>query len=131
MTSARLLLRLARLASEALENQGVQLVLDIPIGIVLPLQRVRIQRVFNNLVSSAVEALSQGGEIRISAKRANKRVEVVLVDTGPGIPLSIRERLFEPFLTGKVGGWGSRCPVKRSSITAVRFGLSLEPGADS
>lgn len=44
-------------AAETLRNKGVQLVLDIPRGIVLPLQRSRIQRVFINLVSNAVEAL--------------------------------------------------------------------------
>ena len=69
----------------------------------LPLQRSRMQRVFINLISNAVEALSQGGEIRMSGKIADDRVEVDLEDTGPGIPLSIRDRSFEPFVTTDLG----------------------------
>ena len=117
------------LESEALGNKKVRLVLDIPMGIVLPLQRFRIQRVFNNLVSNAVEALSQGGEIHISAKTANNRVEVALVDTGPGIPVSIRDRLFEPFVTGKDGGWGLGLALSRQTILDHGGEIWAEPGA--
>ena len=119
-------------ASEALGMKGVQLVLDIPMGIVLPLQRSRIQRVFTNLVSNAVEALSQGGEIRISAKITDDRVEVDLEDTGPGIPLSIRDRLFEPFVTtGKHGGWGLGLALSRQAILDHGGEIWVEPGAGS
>jgi signal transduction histidine kinase len=104
-------------ASETLGNKGVQLVLDVPRGIVLPLQRSRIQRVFGNLVSNAIEALSQGGEIRISAKITDDCAEVDIEDTGPGIPLSIRDRLFEPFVTtGENGGWGLGLALSRQAI---------------
>jgi signal transduction histidine kinase len=119
-------------ASEALGNKGVQLVLDIPRGIVLPLQRSRTQRVFTNLVSKAVEALSQGGEIRISAKITDDRVEVDLEDTGPGIPLSIRDRLFEPFVTtGKDGGWGLGLALSRQAILDHGGETWAEPGVGS
>jgi two-component system, NtrC family, sensor histidine kinase PilS len=119
-------------ASETLRNKGVRLVLDIPRGIELPLQRSRIQRVFSNLVSNAVEALSQGGEIRISAKITNDCVEVVMEDTGPGIPLSIRDRLFEPFVTtGKDGGWGLGLALSRQTILDHGGEISAEPGSGS
>jgi signal transduction histidine kinase len=119
-------------ALEALGNKGVQLVLDIPRGIVLPLQRTRIQRVFTNLVSNAVEALSQGGEIHISAKITDDRVDVDLKDTGPGIPLSIRDRLFEPFVTtGKDGGWGLGLALSRQAILDHGGEIWAEPGAGS
>jgi signal transduction histidine kinase len=119
-------------ASEALGSKGVQLVLDIPRGIVLPLQRSRIQRVFTNLISNAVEALSQGGEIRISAKINDDRVEVDLEDTGPGIPLSIRDRLFEPFVTtGKDAGWGLGLALSRQVILDHGGEIWVEPGAGS
>jgi signal transduction histidine kinase len=114
--------------SEALRNKSVQLVLDIPAGIVLRLQRFRIQRVFNNLVSNSIEALSQGGEIRISAKTTNNRVEVDLVDTGPGVPVSIQDRLFEPFVTGKDGGWGLGLALSRQAILDHGGEIWAEPG---
>jgi signal transduction histidine kinase len=118
--------------SETLGNKEVQLVLDIPWGIVLPLQRSRIQRVFGNLVSNAVEALSQGGEIRISAKITGNCVEVVMEDTGPGIPLSIRDRLFEPFATtGKDGGWGLGLALSRQTILDHGGEICAEPGSGS
>jgi signal transduction histidine kinase len=117
---------------EALGNNGVQLVLDIPRGIVLPLQRTRIQRVFTNLLSNAVEALSHGGEIHISANITDNRVQVDLEDTGPGIPLSIRDRLFEPFVTtGKDGGWGLGLALSRQAILDHGGEIWAEPGAGS
>jgi signal transduction histidine kinase len=119
-------------ALEALGNKGVQLVLNIPRGIMLPLQRTRIQRVFINLVSNAVEALSQGGEIHISAKITDDRVQVDLEDTGSGIPLSIRDRLFEPFVTtGKDGGWGLGLALSRQAILDHGGEIWAEPGAGS
>jgi signal transduction histidine kinase len=119
-------------ASETLVNKGVRLVLDIPRGILLPLQRSRIQRVFSNLLSNAIEALTQGGEIRISAKITDDCVEVVMQDTGPGIPLSIRDRLFEPFVTtGKDSGWGLGLALSRQAVLDHGGEICAEPGSGS
>jgi phosphoglycerate-specific signal transduction histidine kinase len=89
--------------------------------------RLRIERVFFNLIANAFEAMPGGGKVRIGARKAGACVLVEVEDTGPGIPGCIRDRLFEPFVTsGKRDGlgFGSRSPVRLFAATAATFGLS-------
>ena len=67
----------------------------------------RLSRLLHNLCNNAVDAMPQGGAIRLRLSLAGTRAEVELEDTGPGIPAAVAERLFTPFAThGKAGGTG-------------------------
>jgi signal transduction histidine kinase len=93
--------------AETAETQSVQLVLEVPDDIELFMERNRIERVFVNLVSNAVEAMPGGGTVRISAAIAEDAALVEVRDTGPGIAPKIRGRLFQPFVrAGKQNGLG-------------------------
>src|SRR6266851_2594863 len=70
----------------ATEHQSIQILLDVPDGIDLPLVRSHIERVFYNLIANAFEAMPGGGNVRIRARNAASCVLVELEDTGPGIP---------------------------------------------
>lgn len=69
-------------------------------------------RILMNLVRNAVEAIEcspvdQGGDLCISARREGSVVIIEIADTGPGIPVAIRENLFEAFKgSGRPGGVG-------------------------
>ncbi|HET7206539.1 MAG TPA: HAMP domain-containing sensor histidine kinase [Terriglobales bacterium] len=68
----------------------------------------KLERVFFNLILNACEA-SQGldGTITITARGADKDLEIRITDDGPGIPESIRTTLFDPFVSyGKPNGTG-------------------------
>jgi signal transduction histidine kinase len=54
-------------AVAAMENQRVQILLDVPERIKLPLARSRINLMFFNLITNALEAMPGGGEVRIGA----------------------------------------------------------------
>jgi signal transduction histidine kinase len=68
--------------------------------------RGEMHQVFSNLVSNAIDAMQSGGRLSVSLSRAGRQgspgVEVIVEDSGHGIPLSHRESLFEPFFTTKV-----------------------------
>jgi signal transduction histidine kinase len=92
-------------AAAAMDNQRVQILLDVPGQIKLPLARSRMKLMFFNLITNALEAMPGGGEVRIGATRNRDYVLVAIEDTGPGIPHEIRDKVFEPFVTaGKENG---------------------------
>ncbi|WP_353193664.1 HAMP domain-containing sensor histidine kinase [Pandoraea pnomenusa] len=71
-----------------------------------------IERVFTNLLDNALRYTPPGGEITVAVAPAGADIEVLVSDTGPGIPESAREGLFErPFTVGgarREGGLGLR-----------------------
>lgn len=80
-----------------------------------------------NLVLNAVDALADGGEIRLRAHRAHTRVVVEVADTGVGMPPEVRARIFEPFFTTK-GDRGTGLGLAQVFATVERLGgeVSLE-----
>jgi signal transduction histidine kinase len=101
----------------AAENQSVQILNDMPGGVKMSLERSRMERVFFNLIANAVEAMPCGGKIRISASRTKSCMLIAVEDTGPGIPVGIRDHLFEPFVTaGKSQGLGLGLALSRKTV---------------
>jgi signal transduction histidine kinase len=68
-----------------------------------------LQQVILNLVSNAHQAMTDGGEVRILTRRLQEQpdwIELVVSDTGPGIPPEVVDRIFDPFFTTKATGTG-------------------------
>ena len=63
----------------------------------------RIKQVIFNLLSNAVKFTPAGGEVDVSATRANGEVRVSVADTGPGIAPEDRDRIFEEFQQSETG----------------------------
>lgn len=71
--------------------------------------RIQIQQVMLNLIRNAVEAMSGcvTRRLQIGSKRAQGGfIEVIIEDSGPGLPSEVGERLFEPFVSTKSAGMG-------------------------
>jgi len=73
----------------------------------------RIREVIINLVDNAVAA---GEPVHVSVVTTNKRLVIEVADHGPGIPEEDREKIFEPFFTGKTQGTGLGLAVVRRTI---------------
>jgi len=71
----------------------------------------RLGQVFLNLIVNASQALPEGhadsNEIRIRTLCSGDRVVISISDTGPGLPTSVMQRLFTPFVTTKPAGIGT------------------------
>ncbi len=112
----------------AAESQGFEIVHEVPEGLEIPVQRSRIERVFFNLITNALEAMPHGGQIRIGARKAENIVLIDVEDTGPGIPRAIRDRLFEPFVTaGKDHGLGLGLALSRQTVLDHGGDIWTEP----
>jgi signal transduction histidine kinase len=111
------------------EQQNVHIATRIDPGIEVLLERGRIERVFLNLVSNAIEAMPNGGGIEIDAERNGKSVLVRVRDSGPGIPAEIRDRLFQPFVTSGKNGLGLGLALSRQAVLAHGGDLWAEDSA--
>ncbi len=67
----------------------------------------QLMQVLANLLNNAYDAMGGKGTIRIGMRRRGGRVEVEVVDLGPGIPPDILPHIFEPFFTTKPEGEGT------------------------
>ncbi len=92
-----------------------------PVAASVEVDKDRIMRSFQNLLTNAVEAFGAGGgKIVIRAEKPDeKTVEIRVIDNGPGIPEEIQSTLFEPFVTqGKKKGTGLGMVIAKANIEA-------------
>ena len=79
-------------------------------GIALPpllAQSLHIREVFVNILQNSREAVGENGEISIiTSYGGNYTLSVVIEDNGPGIPVNMIDKVFEPYLTTKEKGTG-------------------------
>jgi len=93
-----------------------------------------IERVFTNLVNNAYEAMGPvGGKLRVAAALSGDGkpgVEITFQDSGPGIPPSLREQIFNPFFTTKETGTGLGLSIVSKIIDDHRGSIRVtsEPG---
>lgn len=76
----------------------------------------QLYRLVLNLLRNAVEALAgrAGGRVEISAERSGRVVRLLIADNGPGIPVPLQARLFQPFATAaRAGGSGLGLAIAR------------------
>ena len=66
-----------------------------------------LNQVWTNLLDNAIDALGERGTITITTRRENACARIDVSDDGPGIPLDVRDRVFEAFYTTKDVGLGT------------------------
>jgi signal transduction histidine kinase len=90
-------------------------------------------QVLLNLVRNALEAMPQGGTLRVSARAREGGVVLSVGDTGPGIAAEDLPHLFEPYFTRKEGGTGLGLAIAQriAEEHGGRLEVSSTPGAGS
>jgi signal transduction histidine kinase len=66
-----------------------------------------LNQVWTNLIVNAVEAMQEGGTLKVRTKKEPTDILVEIRDNGSGIPDAVRSRIFEPFFTTKAVGDGT------------------------
>lgn len=77
-----------------------------------------IHRALENLVTNAIEAAPCGSRVELAAFARDRRLVLSVRDPGPGPPASIRDHLFEPFVTGRPDGTGLGLSIVREVAEA-------------
>jgi PAS domain S-box-containing protein len=99
-------------------NITVHLELDTPETPPVLGSAAELREVFTNLVLNAVDAMPQGGRLRLACRQRGERVFAEVSDTGVGMTEEIRRQLFNPFFTTKgSGGMGLGLSVAYGIVT--------------
>jgi len=96
---------MALLRSEA-EQLGVTVEVDAPPGLQISGNRDRLGQLLLNLGKNALQAMPDGGHLRIRAGTSGQDALIVVDDSGQGIRGEDMPRIFEPFFTTKARGTG-------------------------
>jgi PAS domain S-box-containing protein len=88
---------------DAAQQSGIDVRIGQEVEPLPPLQGAPadLREVLVNLVFNAVDAMPEGGTIRIACGRWGDRLRITVTDTGVGMPDAVRQRIFEPFFTTK------------------------------
>jgi PAS domain S-box-containing protein len=103
---------------EKFKLDNVQLVASIEPGLTVKCRPYQISQVLLNLLNNAFDAVSNAPvkKVRIEASYNQGGIEISVIDSGPGVPMELREKIMQPFFTTKEVGKG------------VGLGLSISMG---
>jgi signal transduction histidine kinase len=120
-------------ADPALEGTVVNIEIEDTIPHTLQGDSQLLERAIRNLLHNAVEAQSGiGAEIPIQTRLSEnqRQVELVIEDRGSGLPSHVRERLFQPFVTGRPDGVGLGLSLTHRIVTLHGGTVDLEDRSD-
>ncbi len=89
---------------------------------------VLLKQAINNLLQNAIEAMPEGGrlDIIVASDTDSREVEIIIEDTGSGIPEEIRDKVFLPFYTTKDSGSGLGLAIVHKNISLLNGRISFD-----
>jgi two-component system sensor histidine kinase GlrK len=124
--------RLRPVVRQVLENQQLTLVsqrvrLDVHIeDLILAADRGKVRLILENLLSNAIKYSPRGGVIILRAQADGAQLILEVADSGPGVPLEERARIFEAFYTGRAPS--GRVPGTGIGLSVVNEFVNVHQG---
>jgi PAS domain S-box-containing protein len=118
----------------AATEKGVGLIIDYHDPEGPRVDRRKMHGVFTNLFENALQHTGRGGQIRLVSKRepsVSSEVQIEVSDTGAGIALENRHKVFEPFFTTRPNGVGLGLAIVRKTIHDHGGTIGLRSNGDS
>ncbi|MDT5063447.1 MAG: two-component system, NtrC family, sensor kinase [Acidobacteriota bacterium] len=116
----------ARLVEDRIQSDSIKIKvnLDGEVGEVAT-DAGMMRQVLDNLMSNALDAIGEAGEITVSTHRVGERVAIEVADNGHGIAPEMLVRIFDPFFTTKDQGKGSGLGLAISYTLAEALGGAM------
>ena len=113
-------------------DKNIRIKLDLAEDLFVDGNHSLLSQVFLNLFTNAKDAMPEGGDLIIEAKRTNDRVVATVSDTGCGMDEETLEKIFDPFFTLKEVGKGTGLGLSTTLGIAEQHGgfisVSSQPG---
>ena len=123
----KLIENILEFASHVFERSGISVRTDLPEGpLAVKADGELLRQALLNMIQNSVQAMPEGGVFELSLKKKSvpgspDKAEIILKDTGPGIPRDVRDRIFDPFFTTRESGAGLGLAIV-SQITQAHGG---------
>jgi PAS domain S-box-containing protein len=85
-----------------------------------------IKRVFLNLAMNGIQAIKEGGRLKVSTKKTKESVEIAFEDTGIGISKENKEKIFTPFFTTRAKGMGVGLAICKKFVESHGGSIEVE-----
>jgi signal transduction histidine kinase len=113
-----------------LAQSKIQLRFDPPpTPLVVDVNKGQLQQVLLNLLLNSTQAMPDGGHITIICRAEEREsvrlVHIDIVDTGRGVPLELRERIFDSFLSGRPDGTGLGLAIAKRILLSHHGDIAL------
>ncbi len=124
----------AELADVEARWRGVRLVLELASDLPpVSVDAIQIEQVVVNLVHNAVDAIDAAASterwVKVQTVRGpDDKVDIIVRDSGPGLPSQVLDHLFDAFFTTKQDGMGLGLSISRSIVEAHEGTLQAQPG---
>jgi signal transduction histidine kinase len=116
------------ISESKMKSQGIEVVEDADgVPTVLEVDAEKLRTCFMNVVANAVQAMPDGGRMRIEFRRDNGSMRIVFADTGQGIRPEAISHIFEPFFTTKREGIGLGLFLSKAIVERHGGTISIEP----
>jgi signal transduction histidine kinase len=115
------------IVKDGLDRRGIRL--DVELTDIVPNVRLGqgdLEQLLLNLIVNARDAMVNGGVLYVKTQRFEEKLEIVIRDTGCGIPLEHMSRIQEPFFTTKHDGNGLGLSICRSIVWNARGEMKIQ-----
>ncbi|MCK5704284.1 MAG: GHKL domain-containing protein, partial [Cyclobacteriaceae bacterium] len=86
---------------------------------------------FMNIISNSIDAIEDKGIITISTSKSNGFIQIIIKDSGSGMPENIKAKIFDPFYTTKEVGEGTGLGLSISHGIIEKHGGSIKVQSDA
>ena len=123
------------LLDEMTYPEGIECRQNLRCGLKVPIDREHLRRAVINIITNAFHALSeensQGNELTVETSISDRNLEIRIIDTGPGIPDELRDKIFEPLFSTKPFGVGLGLSITKDIMEKHQGNIEILSEVDS
>ncbi|MBN1587713.1 MAG: GAF domain-containing sensor histidine kinase [Candidatus Omnitrophica bacterium] len=99
------------------ERRGIEVVTEVGYSGEARMDPDRLRRVILNLCGNAADIMIDGGTLTVRSRQNGDKLRIEIQDSGPGVPVDLRQTLFQPFVTkGKSHGTGLGLAISKKLV---------------